>query len=109
MPTSPERAHYRIIYPLGDRPRLELGGRQHDVVDCSEGGLRFQMTSGAPPELGESVRAVVRFHEGREVEVEGPVVRVQGGHVALRLARGIPLAVILAEQRYLRAHYPTRF
>ena len=109
MPSSPERAHYRIVYPLRDRPRLELGGGQHEVVDCSEGGLRFQMTSGAPPELGAHVRAVVRFHEGREVVVEGPIVRVQGGHIALRLTRGIPLAVILAEQRYLLAHYPTRF
>jgi PilZ domain len=109
MSSSPERAYYRIVYPLRDRPRLELGGRQHEVVDCSEGGLRFQLTSGAPPELGAPVRAVVRFHEGQEVAVEGAVVRVQGGHVALRLARGIPLAVILAEQRYLRAHYPTRF
>jgi hypothetical protein len=109
MPSSPERAHYRIVYPLRDRPRLELGGRQHEVVDCSGDGLRFQLTGGAPPEPGARVQSVVRFHEGREVAVEGSVVRVQGGHIALRLARGIPLAVILAEQRYLLAHYPTRF
>lgn len=42
MPDWPhERNLYRIEYPRGERPGLRIGGALHDVVDCSEQGLRF--------------------------------------------------------------------
>lgn len=105
-----ERSYYRIQYPLTERPVLMLEGRQYPVIDCSEHGLRFVRSLTAPLEVGDRVHGVLRFKRGAETEVEGDVVRVQGEHAALHLkVSGIPLSIILDEQRYLRTHYPMRF
>ena len=110
-----ERSHYRIEYPVPARPRLHLTGNFApglvvDVVDCSERGLRFALPVAFDlPEPGTSVGGRVAFRSGVEVEVEGAVVRLQEGEVAIRFGeRAIPLGVVHGEQRWLRAHYPMR-
>ncbi|HEY8468504.1 MAG TPA: hypothetical protein VIL18_02620 [Longimicrobiales bacterium] len=37
----PERAHYRIQYPVNERPRLLVAGREYEVLNCSEKGVGF--------------------------------------------------------------------
>jgi hypothetical protein len=48
------------------------------------------------------LESTVRVRRGEEVRVLGTVVRVREREVALRLSMGVPLRVVLDEQRYLR-------
>lgn len=100
-----ERRHFRILFPLRERPRLvEPDGTRHLVLDCSEGGLRYRPTTGTAPEIGAGVVGTLHFRGGRRVEVRGTIVRVQeDGEVGVELAAGgIPFPAVWAEQRRLR-------
>jgi hypothetical protein len=97
-----EREHYRIVYPAGARPRLVGGGLDRDVIDLCEQGLRYVPADGEARQLGDEVEGVVRLRRGEEVRVVGRVVRVVEQEIALRLGVGVPLRVVLDEQRYLR-------
>jgi hypothetical protein len=102
-----ERALYRVQFPVTERPRLITGDRAHEVLDCSEVGIRYRAPSSWEAEVGTPVRGLVRFRRGAEVNVQGFIVRVEDQVIAVRLTEGgIPLAVMLDEQRYLRARYP---
>ena len=104
MPPSSRRELYRVVYPLNQRPILEIGRFSHAIIDCAERGLRFEVKSRRVPSLGTPLAGVVRFRRGVEVEVTGEVVRTRGATVAVALdLPGIPFSHILAEQRYLRA------
>jgi hypothetical protein len=115
-----QRAHFRILYPVQGRPRLILQADAEqdedaesepevvelEVIDCSERGVRFRPQT-APPAVGTEIRGQVRFRSGVEVAVEGMVIRIQAGDVAVHLnRRPIPLGVIYDEQRFLRARFP---
>lgn len=102
MPQWPHaREHYRVAYPTPLRPRLDVHDFEFDVVDVSERGLRFRLGKAAPPEPGNEVEGVVRFRRGDTVTVRGVIVRVREGEVSARLEEGIPLRVIMDEQRFL--------
>lgn len=104
------RAHYRIEYPERERPRFATADTEFVVVDCSERGFRYRSPAGPHPEIGTIITGTLVFRGQREVMVEGEVVRHDKTDIALRLSGpGIPLAIILDEQRYLRSRYPTRF
>ena len=90
-----------------ERPRLLLDDAGHEVVDCSERGIRFRPADGPVPEHGATVQGTLVFRRSGTVDVEGAVVRVQDGEVAVHLAEpGVPFSVIWAEQRWLRGRYP---
>ncbi|MBI3791255.1 MAG: PilZ domain-containing protein [Gemmatimonadetes bacterium] len=103
------RAHYRIVYPPMVQPRLELVGVRDAarVLDVSESGLRFQPGDGTFPAMGEIVTGRLRFHQRRQVDIAGEVVRIGARDVGVDLVSpGIPLAVIFSEQRHLMRLYP---
>jgi hypothetical protein len=105
-----QRAHYRLAYPVLERPRLLLEDAGVEVVDCSEMGLRFRIGDHPMPGLGAHVQGTLVFRLGETEEVEGVVVRFQAGEVALHLTgRGVPFSRIWEEQRRLRSRYPDRF
>jgi hypothetical protein len=98
------REHYRIEYPPAEQPTLLLDVGGCPVRDCSERGVRFEAPRADALACGSRVRGVLRFRWGDEAEVDGVVVRVDAGGVALRLQEpGIPFALILQEQRRLYA------
>ena len=103
MPNSPRRALYRIVYPLDERPRFEIGRFVYEVIDCSERGIRYDVKDRRVPVLGTPLGGTLQFRRGGEIEITGEMIRTRGGTVALALdAPGIPFSDILAEQRYLR-------
>jgi len=96
------REYYRVAYPTSLRPRLEVLDHQFDVVDVSERGLRFRLGQAAAPDAGNEVQGTIRFRRGDTVPIRGVVVRVdENGEVAARLDDGVPLRVIMEEQRFL--------
>jgi hypothetical protein len=110
MPFEHDREFYRLPYPPPAAPRYIAGGVDHRVVDIGEGGFRYALASGTFPLTGDAVKGVLAFPEAEDpVEVEGVVVRVRDGEIAVHCkARAIPLGLVLREQRRLRRHYPFR-
>ncbi len=99
-----EREHYRVVYPEAARPRLIGGGLERDVIDLCEEGLRYRPADAEVRAIGDVIDGFVRLRRGAEVGVTGTVVRVDEREIALHLTVGIPLRVVLEEQRYLREH-----
>lgn len=99
------REHYRIEYPTAARPVFIEGIIDREVVDLSEQGMRIRLADGETIEQGAPVEGTVRFRRGEEVKVAGTVVRVDGRDAAVHLAVGVPLRIIIDEQRYLREYH----
>ena len=72
-----------------------------DVVDISERGIRFRLGDAVQPEPGYRGAGTVRFRRGETIAMRGTVLRVNNGEVAVRLEEGVPLRVIMEEQRFL--------
>jgi hypothetical protein len=98
------RAHERVVYPPGQRPTLTVGAGTYEVLDCSERGLRVVRTDEAAPlESAVDLQGRVRFPPGREVMIEGVVLRVQEDAIAIQFTGlWIPRDVILAELRRMK-------
>jgi hypothetical protein len=103
MATPSRRALYRIVYPLAERPAFEVGQSLHDVVDCSERGIRFELNHQRIPAVGSQCIGVLHFRRGESVRVEGQILRVLRGVVVLALNPPLAFAQVMAEQRYLRS------
>lgn len=99
------REHFRIEYPTAARPLLLIGIVEHEVVDVSEQGLRFRAIEGEHWDIDDAVSGPVRFQQRDEVRVSGTVVRIVEREIAVHLSDGIPLRIIMEEQRYLREHH----
>ena len=98
------RAHYRVTYPMAERPSFEMGRNRYEVVQCSERGLRYEVPDSRFPALGSEVGGVIQFRRGTRVEVVGEVTRAHSGEAVLFLRmRGIPFSEMLLEQQYLRS------
>jgi hypothetical protein len=100
------RRHYRIRYPLRLRPRLEVAGLYAVVIDLSEGGVRIVNEAQLPLAPGAVVKGALVLQSGEAARFSGSVVRVTPEDIALCLAQGFSYAVILREQRRLRARRP---
>jgi hypothetical protein len=100
-----EREYFRITYPTAARPRFLAGLLDREVIDLCEMGIRYRAASDEFRQPGDEVRGIVRVRRGEELAIEGRVVPVDGADVALRLEVGIPLRVVIDEQRYLREHH----
>ncbi len=105
MSAPSERAHYRIQYPTAARPHIVIEGRSFDVIDLSERGVRFREDEGRSFSSGDKVVGTVRFQRTEAVDVMGSVVRVGGREVAVKLEVGVPLRIVIEEQRFLREHH----
>ncbi len=110
---SNRRAHYRVEYPVHDRPSFAAGALCGSVTDCSETGVRVLFPTGLPADasvrVGDRMSATIRFARGDVAGVEGEVVRYDGRNLSLRLdAAKLPFGVIIKEQWWLRARYPWR-
>jgi PilZ domain-containing protein len=100
-----EREHYRIMYPTAARPRFSTSMLEREVIDLCEMGMRYRAADGESRRIGDEVEGVVRVRRGAELGVLGTVVRIEGDEIAMRLRLGIPLRVVLDEQRYIREHH----
>jgi hypothetical protein len=103
--SSSERQHYRIQYPVAARPHITIEGRSFEVIDLSEGGVRFRTEDTPSFGMADNVSGRIRFQRTEVVEVKGAVVRLGSREVALKLNVAIPLRVIIEEQRYLREQH----
>lgn len=105
------RDFYRINFPAEERPHVLLDASGSirvvgEVLECSERGLRFTSPTRWLHGTSVPISGEIVFSRGARARVAGSVIRVQGDEVAIFLGRtAIPLAIILDEQRHLRARY----
>jgi hypothetical protein len=103
--STPERAFYRLTYPLAFRPTLQVGKVAYVVVDLSEQGIRVVDTGLNRLEPGDQVVGTLSLPTDDRLEIEGSVVRVEPPHAALILSKGVPFAIMLAQQRFLQRRF----
>lgn len=97
------RAHERVLYPPGQRPKLLVGSSSYDVCDCSERGLLVARSGASLLETSADIQGRVRFPPGNEVMIEGVVLRVQDDAIAIQFTGlWIPRDVILGELRRMK-------
>jgi PilZ domain-containing protein len=99
-----EREHYRIQYPTAARPSIVIDGQAHEVIDLSERGVRFR-AGDTTITVGDELSGRLRFRQGEPIDVKGTVLRIVAREIAVRLEVGVPLKVIIEEQRYLRERH----
>jgi len=97
-----DRAYYRLVYPIRQRPTLWLGPSPFAVVDLCELGVRYLVEDAPLPRLGDPLRGQLVLPSGPEIEIVGTIVRVTPTQVAASLTQGVAFAVMLEEQRYLQ-------
>jgi hypothetical protein len=96
------RKHYRIVYPLTERPSFAHDKSICEVLECSERGLRFRVEE-RQPALHSRVAGRLALRHGLEINVSGTVVRKLENSVALHLdLQPIPFVAVMREQLYLR-------
>ena len=96
-----KRRHFRVAYPLSNRPQLLLNGEKYDVVDISEQGIKY-CCPGCGMTTGGALEGVVEFPDGETFDIEGKALRVE---VILQLRKGIPYTQIVKEQMRLIKEY----
>ena len=112
MSSDNRRQSFRVVYPVQARPAfvvaVEHAAVRAALLDWSELGLRIAWPSPRDvPAVGTGLSGQIQLRTGHELRVTGVVVRVDAQEIGVRLeGRGVPLAVLYAEQRYLRAAYP---
>ena len=110
MSYSQERQYYRLSFPLQERPHFQVGNVAMPIIECSERGFRYEPAAPHAPEVGDEISGRIKFRRGTEVAVAGTITRRQDATLVLVLdSPGVPFAVLMAEQRHLRRHYPERF
>lgn len=106
-PAKERRESHRIRYPIPERPSLFLQGKKAFIVlDVSARGLRYVASEVFAPRLYDPIKGVLHFRRSSQINIEGTVVRAHDQEIAIYLHKEIPFSILLAEQQYLRKHYP---
>lgn len=82
---GPERRQYfrhKLIYSPKEKARLQIGSHEYEVLDMSEGGLRFIMDSGLI--LEKQFRGVLILSSGKNRTIEGEIVWQQGNEIGVK-------------------------
>ncbi len=103
------RAHFRLRYPMPARPVLRAGNEIYYVNEISEGGMRLVLHSDNPQSAAPEQLSGELTLAGERLSIDAQLLRREGREVIMRLAKGIPLSLVLSEQRRLLKAYPRMF
>ena len=103
------RDYYRLEYPAAERPTVRFRGRDYTVSEVSSGGLRILPGRQGGFREGQFFAGVIRFVDGGVAPVVGRVHRLDGNEAVIKLAIGIRLNRMMAEQLRIRRKYPMYF
>ena len=99
---GPERRRKpRLSYPAGHCPSFTTGGQVFTVLDISEHGLRFDKEAHVP--LKGWIRGNLALISGRDVDIDGVVVRDQPGDIGLLFITAIQSEALVEERRHIEA------
>jgi hypothetical protein len=103
------RAHFRVEYPLSERPVFHAPGLVCAVADVSESGMTVAAPIGVRATLRPSdrVAGTIHFRHAPHAEIDGVILRLTEHGAVVHFDVGpVPWATIQAEERALLAKYP---
>ena len=106
------RRHFRLVYPITDRPWAVIEGVKYPIINISESGalvsligieraLRVERSRGVLLAEQTFVTGELHFGDRASVRVMGYVHVVRPNSFVIKLAELIPLSIIMSEQRYI--------
>ena len=109
--SNPSREHYRLRYPVPARPHLTIeltGGRPQAfaVTELAEAGCRIVWEQANRECFADAAKVIFCFHDGTRIESHATQLRVESEEMVLSLSPGIPLKVIMSEQRRVLKDFP---
>ncbi len=96
---SEKRSFFRVSYQPAKRPKLTLGKHEFEIVNISEGGIRF--INNQKIKLAASVRGTAHFLSGTSMDIDAGIVWEQSSEVGLLLKNYIPPAIMEKEKQYV--------
>lgn len=102
------REHFRVVYPMQERPVFHGPGLVCAVADVSESGMTLIAPAGVRAALRarERITGTILFRHTEPVEIDGVILRITThGAVVQFDAQQVPWASIKAEERALLAKY----
>jgi hypothetical protein len=97
------RRHYRIEYPITERPTLiDSKEDEYEVVDICEYGVKFFGKQGTSYLPFQTLKGKIKFHDDKCEDIVGKILRSDEGVVVVCLATPIPYKRIVKEQLYFR-------
>jgi len=107
MEPNQKRGHYRLEYPVSDRPSVLINGVQYEVIDVSEKGLKFKCNNTITPDKDAPFKGTVFFKDKKNFDVAGSILRfdAENDYCVVILTKGIPLAKMIEEQLILIRKY----
>lgn len=103
-----KREYFRLIYPVNDRPTIEIEGEKYSVMDLSEEGVRFGHAPTVCLGIGSVVRGTIEFRDGSKEQVVGKIIRIveeKPAFTVMQLTAGLPMKRMMDEQRALIRKY----
>src|SRR5436305_8234415 len=96
---SHKRDHFRLVSPVGKRPRLAGGATAWEVIALSENGARIVVDDGGVAPSQQAFEAVIEFRDGSAAGVKACVQRQEGQEVVLQLRERLLYSWIVSEMR----------
>lgn len=100
-----KREHFRIRYPVKERPLLLLAQQEFEIIDMCEEAVKFRCPGFRSFSVGDLLEGGIRFRNGESMQVEGKVLRVDRESVVMVVDPSIPCSLIVSEQRRLANKY----
>ena len=104
-----EREFFRLEFPAGGRPKLEIDGKKYQVSELSEEGARILYSAKKDIDFPQSFQGTIRYENGESDAVSGSAIRPEGNELVLQLDSGISFSRMLNLQIWLKKKYPLLF
>ena len=92
------RNHLRIIYKPSQPCTLKIDGKDYNVIDICEAGLKF--VNGYKEKLKNRIKGELFLLDGDSVLIDGRIVWQRDGFVGVSLNHYIPAETIEKEQKH---------
>ena len=92
------RRHYRVRYPITVRPLFVSQLGTFEVVELSEGGIKFRFDRDSLEYLNFTIFGEIQFHDGKSVPIQGNIIRLERNRAVAQLTSQIPPKRIRKEE-----------
>lgn len=80
---------YNLVYPSKEKVTLIISDYEFEVLDISQGGLKFLLENGI--DMEQQIQGIVRFSENESRAIEGKVVWKKDSYVGIKFNDLLPL------------------
>lgn len=80
---------YNLIYLTGEKIKLIIDNLEYDVLDISQGGLRFSYDSEI--DMGMQIQGIIKYSDNESIAIEGKIVWGKDSEVGMKFNNILPL------------------